>query len=323
MSSVSVNTSLSSEISIFAGIAQGTVLCPLIFIFYLNDIIKSISHCRISMFADDCVLYTIANDFDSMQRRLQFDLDKFIEWCSLNGLKINSSKTKAMITSTRNRLNNMRDIPNFKILGKNIQYVNQYNYLGLILDNEMSLNPLYKNVKKRVSHKIFALRKIKKYLTEAASILVYKQTIMPIFNYAGFLLISLNNSDKYDLQVVQNDALRFCKNIQMLDKISIPKIHDSVSLLSLEQRRQKQLLNLMFIQASEGKARVVTNVNTRRQTKYVFKTDVKIGKKYQRSPFYLGTILWDALDKTTQDLPCRYAFKRKIDSMYKKYCPLI
>ena len=123
--------------------------------------------------------------------------------------------------------------------------------------------------------------------------------------------------------VVQNDALRFCKNIQILDKISIPIIHDSVRLLSLEQRRQKQVLNLMFNQARRGKSRSVTNVNTRSQTKYVFKTDVKIGKKYEKSPFFLGTILWNALNKETQDLPCRYAFKRKIETMYKKYCPLI
>ena len=133
------------------------------------------------------------------------------------------------------------------------------------------------------------LCKIRKYLTEEA--VVYKQTILPIFDYGGFLLISLNNSDKYELQVVQNDALRFCKNIHMLDKISIPKMHDSVRLLSLEQRRQKPFLNLMFIHARKGKSRSVTNVNTRSQTKYVFKTDTKIGKKYQKSPFYLGTIL--------------------------------
>ena len=108
---------------------------------------------------------------------------------------------------------------------------------------------------------------------------------MPIFDYAEFMLISLNNSDKYDLQVIQNDALRFCKNIRMSDKVSIPKIHDSISLLSLEQRQQKQLMNIMHGQALKGNERVVTNVNTRRQVTYVFKTETKMGRKYQHSPF--------------------------------------
>ena len=122
---------------------------------------------------------------------------------------------------------------------------------------------------------------------------------------------------------MQNDALRFCKKLQMLDKISIPKIHDSVGLLSLEQRRQKQLLSKLFNQAKNGKSRSVTHVNTRGQTKYVFKSETQMGKKYRKSPFYLGTILWDSLDKSTQDLTCKYIFKKKIDTLYKKYCPLI
>ena len=143
--------------------------------------------------------------------------------------------------------------------------------------------------------------------------------------YLYNILISLNDGDKYDLQVMQNDSLRYCKDIGMLDKVSIAKIHDSVhvSLLSLEQRRQKQLLNIMFIQASNGKARAITNINTRSQNKYVFKVPTKVGHKYQKSSYFLGKRLWESLDKTTQDLPCRYAFKKHIDSLYKKYNPLL
>ena len=92
---------------------------------------------------------------------------------------------------------------------------------------------------------------------------------------------------------VQNDALRYCKGIHLLDKISIEKIHNSVKLLSLEQRRQKQLLNIMFIQSIKGKSRAVINVNTRSQAKYVFKVDTNMGTKYKKLPYYLGTILSD------------------------------
>ena len=86
-------------------------------------------------------------------------------------------------------------------------------------------------------------------------------------DYPGFLLIALNCGDKHDLQVIQDDALIFCKSLKLLDMISIPQLHNSVQLLSLEQRRQKQLLKIMFIQAQKGKSRVITNVNTRNQTK--------------------------------------------------------
>ena len=113
---VRVNARNSSEIRVTTGIAQGTVLGPLIFIFYSNDIIRSITNCKISMFADDCILKTICNEFQQMYNKLQSDLDNFIGWCSENGLKINSGKTKAMIVSTRTKLTNLRNIPSFTIL---------------------------------------------------------------------------------------------------------------------------------------------------------------------------------------------------------------
>ena len=252
---------------VLSGIAQGTVLGRLIFIFYINDIVRSISKCHISMFADDCVLYSIGNNWDRLHDILQKDLDSFIGWCTLNGLKINTGKTKSMIVSTATRLKNLKNMASFTIYGEPIDFVKQYNYLGIILDHEMNLTPLVRNIKKRVSIRVFQLRKVRKYMKEHAAILVYKQTIMPIFDYAGFLLISTCDGVKHDLQVIQNDAIRFCKNIKLLDRISIPVINNSIKLLSLEQRRQIQVLKLMYADSKKGKSRAVTNVNTRSQTK--------------------------------------------------------
>ena len=64
-------------------------------------------------------------------------------------------------------------------------------------------------------------------MNEHASILVYKQTILPIFDYSGFLLISITNGIKHDLQIMQNDALRFCKCLNLRDMVSIPILHNT------------------------------------------------------------------------------------------------
>ena len=79
---------------------------------------------------------------------------------------------------------------------------------------------------------------------------------------------------------MQYDAICFCKNIRLLDRISISFLHNSIKLLSLEQRRQIQVLKLMYIDSRKGKSRAITNVNTRSQSEYVFRTETKIGKKY-------------------------------------------
>ena len=111
----------------------------------------------------------------------------------------------------------------------------------------MSLRNLLKDVKKKISQKIFLLRKIRKYITLESAVLIYKQAILPFFDYAGFLLISLGIEDKKDLQILQNDALRFCYNIRLSDRISIVDLHTRAKLSSLEQRRIRQLLGLQFL----------------------------------------------------------------------------
>ena len=101
----------------------------------------------------------------------------------------------------------------FYLNKKDILFVKHLTYLGVILGNQMNLKSLLCDVKKRISNKIFLLRKLRRYITLDSALLIYKQTIMPIFDYAGFMLLSLGVEDKKDLQIMQNDALRFCCNV--------------------------------------------------------------------------------------------------------------
>ena len=74
----------------------------------------------------------------------------------------------------------------------------------------------------------------------------YKQTILPISDYPGFILIACNKSDRHDLQVIQNDAFRTCFNVKRQDRLSISSMHEKARLLGLKQRRTLQLLRLMY-----------------------------------------------------------------------------
>ena len=67
--------------------------------------------------------------------------------------------------------------------------------------------------------------------------MIYKQAIIPILDYSGFMVLSLNIMEKRELQIMQNDALKLCYNVQLSDKISIQRLHKRVKLSSLEHRR--------------------------------------------------------------------------------------
>ena len=138
-----------------AGIAQGTVLGPLVFIFYINDCVNVLDKVRISMFADDCILYLCGNNWPNIHTVMQRELNSFVEWTVKNNLRLNESKTQAMIVGTRNKLMKLKTPDFSKINDKNVKFVKQYNYLGIVVDLEMTLVPLYKNIEKRVIDKVY------------------------------------------------------------------------------------------------------------------------------------------------------------------------
>ena len=316
---VKYGVTVSSNLSVTSGIAQGTVLGPLLFKFYINDCVKVLKTVKISMFADDCMLYYTGNNWENVYKTVQADLNRFVDWTVDNMLRLNSGKTQAMIVGNHTKISKIKGLKPFVILQKDIKYVKRYNYLGIILDPEMTLVPLCKNIEKRVVDKIFMLRKLGRYLTFKASIQIYKQVILPILDYAGFLLIACNKNKKGDLQIIQNDALRCCSNVRVNDRISKIELHKKAKISSLEQRRCVQLLLLMYKLSRKVGNRAVGIRMTRQQEKYLFRIDSKIGTKYSHSPYYKGTILWNELDKDVQFSDSPALFKQHVKKKYQEY----
>ena len=187
----------------------------------------------------------------------------------------------------------------------------------------MTLQPLLKHLKRSLTNKIFGLRKIRKFLTEKAAVPIYKQIILPIFDYAGFLILACNTSDRSDLQKIQNDILRICFKVKLNDRVSIKDLHTKSKLISLEQRMRKQLLWLMYKESLDQNNRKQSNRILRSNEKYIFKVDNKIGTKYQRSPFYTGTLLWNEWPADTQKLNDIIRFKQLVSMRYRTYEKLL
>ena len=139
----------------------------------LNDIFTTIEHSRITLFADDCVLYYSANTWNHISEILQLDLNNATVWFNNNGLSLNTSKTKTLIIGSRAKLSNIKEPRKFASNQCQIDFVKQYDYLGTILDSEMSLLPLFKKTIK-ITYKIFLLRKIRKYIDNHTALCIYK-----------------------------------------------------------------------------------------------------------------------------------------------------
>ena len=244
---VKFDNNFSDELNVKTGIGQGTILGPLLFIFYINDMTSVLDDMKINMYADDCILYTSGNEWNRICQKIQPEMNNVFSWCSSNRLKLNINKSKVLAIGSRSKLKKLDNGNTIYLDAQPLKLTDKYRYLGVILDSEMNLTSLLSDTKKRVLNKLFNLRKLRYYINEKGALAIYKQTILPLLDYAGFLLISCTKSDRHDLQIIQNDALRVCYNVKRRDKLSILNMHKKANLLSLEQRRTFQLLSLMYL----------------------------------------------------------------------------
>ena len=87
-------------------VPQGSVLRPLFYILYADDIVRTIKHCEIALYADDTVLYTSNPSFAKLVEKMKRDVTELSNWCDVNCIQTNTDKTKAMLFGSPKRLSN-------------------------------------------------------------------------------------------------------------------------------------------------------------------------------------------------------------------------
>ena len=200
---------------------------------------------NISLYADDAVLYSSDDNHSRLKSHLETLLMAINNWSKLNYINLNVQKTKFCIYSYRSHIKKFQDTT-LKACDQEIFRCHQYNYLGVLLDECMTLTPNFDSIFKKFSYKIFQFGKSYKYMDTNTRFLVYKQTILPLVEYVSFMLCMNNVSEADMLQKLQNRCLRFCLEIGNPIELSVDRLHQIARVNKLDLRRDVQLLSLMF-----------------------------------------------------------------------------
>ena len=193
-----LNNCVSTTSDVICGVPQGSVLGPTLFLCYINDLASMANNLglSISLYADDAVLYCGNHDSYFVKTRLEQALSCLIEWCNNNYININIDKTKFCIYGTRANISKF-ELNTITTTNHQINRCQQYRYLGVILDECLTMRQNYNSIFKKFSYKIYQFSKIKKFLNTETRVLVYKQTILPLAEYVSFVLC-LNNKHDVD-----------------------------------------------------------------------------------------------------------------------------
>ena len=182
---------ISTVIANKSGIGQGTILGPILFILFVNDIVNHKGEVNINMYADACILYCTGNNWNHVQSTLQVSLNNVMQWFEFNAMKLNVKKSKCLIISSKNKLQTVDRLNILHAGNQTLEFVDSYNYLGYLIDNEMSLKPLLSHIKKMTTTKIKTLYKIRRYIDNFSALAIYKQMILSLFDYSGLFITIL------------------------------------------------------------------------------------------------------------------------------------
>lgn len=234
---VEINSAQSTTAPVLSGVPQGTVLGPLLFLIYVNDLPSDISN-NIRLFADDCVLYskiTCKQD----QINLQSDLFRIENWCKTWQMSLNVPKCKLMSFSRRA----CPLFHNYTLKGSSLQSTKEYKYLGVHITNNLSWTVHVYKVIASASRSLGYLQRTMKFAPSDLKLLAYKTLIRPKLEYAAAIWDPHQRYLIDNIEAIQNRAIRFAFS-DFSSYTSVTNLKSRASLPPLNNRRKLARLAL-------------------------------------------------------------------------------
>ena len=297
--SITVNGVVSDPKFIQYGVPQGSILGPLLFIIYINELPSVIQNCySIQLYADDTLLFFSCKSIARIESMLSGDLNRVISWLHSNFLSLNYSKTKIMLIGTHQRL---AKVDSFNVEAQNTELdrVYKFKYLGVVLDPWLSWNDHIDYITTKISSRLGMLRKARKVVPRESCITLYDAMILPLFDYCSAVWANCGKTNCDFLDRLQRRAVSIIegRRVQQSD------VFHTLSWPSLQSRREYQIC-LQVFKSLHGlaPAYLLHEFNYSREfhaynTRHRDQLRLPLAKttKYQNSFRYNGAKTWNML----------------------------
>ena len=270
---VSINGFDSKKRTMEFGVPQGSVLGPLLFLIYINDLHKAIKFSITHHFADDTNLLVIGKTLKQIQKQINIDLKLLCKWLKANKISLNASKTELIVFKDPKKTSPHE--LKIKIDGKKLVPSASVKYLGIYIDNHINWHAHESVLSKKLSRALGMLSKIRHFVKHETVIMIYYGIFSSLLTY-GSQIWGQNNNVRNKLQILQNKALRII-NFQP-NRSSASPLYKKCNILKLEDNINLQ--NFLFAHDTiknnlpiplQGQLNVVDTVhNTRNQELHQF-----------------------------------------------------
>ena len=311
-----VNGTLSEFLTVLCGVPQGSVLGPILFLLYTNDLANA-SQFAINLFADDTCLSLCNNNLNELQTLCNIEAAKIDEWFTANRLTTNSKKASNFLLSdyNGNKSSNFT-IKMGKVLLKRVKSVK---YLGVILDENVTWTEQIEYLSSKLSRSAGIFSKLRYYLKKDVLIRVYHALFNSHLQYGILCWGSTYESNLNRLQVLQNRAIRNISRAPRFYRLAnyylnyrILKVHD---LYDLEiSKFMHSHYNENVPSCFNSFFQLASNRSTRNATNHKYSLPRYRSARGQRSVRFYGPKVWNKLP-TTYHNSTKVQFKKQCKNL--------
>ena len=235
---VSINGHNSNEACMPYGVPQGSVLGPLLFLIYINDLHKAINYSKTRHFADDTNLIIKGKSPKKLQKQLNLDLRSLCNWLKANKISLNASKTELLIFRHPNKKFDF-DF-RLKIDGKRLISSKYVKYLGVLIDEHLNWTFHLNVLCTKLSRANGMLARIRHFVSQITIRSIYYGIFHTLFSYSTQIWGQLNDNQLNRIQTLQNKAIRIINFAEykesaspLFRKSKILKVSDIVNVQNL------------------------------------------------------------------------------------------
>lgn len=300
---VKIENEISTNLPVISGVPQGSVLGPLLFIIFLNDIINASSDSKLVIYADDCTLYSNSPNLDKLLHHSEQYLLNIDKWSMLNKLIINLKKTKFMITSW-NRNFSTENVQ-LNLNGNPITRVDTFKLLGVVFDAKLNFKDHVNHILTKVNINLGVIYKIKKNLNQNAKKALYYALFYSHFYYGNLIWGNTNRTIIQNLYSTQRKIVNAL--FKAPNQISNTNIFNNNRILTIYEINSYKACLLIF-KITHNIIKPTDNFlfNTfqiiksypfsiRTQNEFLIKTMLIKNKITSRNICYYGTYHWNLL----------------------------